>query len=268
MSGIVTPSYRAGFYSPQRGGRAKYPQLWRGCVGAWCPSLGQTGSVLFGNSVRKNNGVISSTPITDVWGINEKGCLVFNSTTFVTLPNSTFPTGTSARTFSFWARPGASAGTQNAIFYGVDTTGNRFSITCTRTQIAVAVSGGNFGVTLTSSTSWRHFLVCVDAGKTLADVMFFVDGIKYAGSTIAGSSATSINTTNTSHLIGKGHSGVVWTDAMMDDLLVYNQSFPQHAKILSLRRGIAFETMRRRVYSIPASTGNRRRRMLICGAAR
>jgi hypothetical protein len=45
MSGIIVPpSYQAGFYSKKRGGRAKYPNLWRGLRWACSPCLGQSAS--------------------------------------------------------------------------------------------------------------------------------------------------------------------------------------------------------------------------------
>jgi hypothetical protein len=39
---MANPTYQSGFYAPGRG-TAKYPELWRGCVGAWNPGLGNTG---------------------------------------------------------------------------------------------------------------------------------------------------------------------------------------------------------------------------------
>jgi len=48
------------------GSNLLYPQLWKGCVGAWCPSLGVTGNTLFDHSGFGNHGTLTNGPMWDV----------------------------------------------------------------------------------------------------------------------------------------------------------------------------------------------------------
>jgi hypothetical protein len=63
----MQPSYQSGFYAPGRG-VAKHPELWRGCVGAWNPGLGNTGLSLRDWSGGQNNGVLTNGP---TWGVSD-----------------------------------------------------------------------------------------------------------------------------------------------------------------------------------------------------
>lgn len=66
MSAIISPSYRSGFYSPDRGGVARYPSLWRGCIGAWHAGLGATGLIVRDQSRYSRHGILGSmSPATD-----------------------------------------------------------------------------------------------------------------------------------------------------------------------------------------------------------
>jgi hypothetical protein len=63
----MQPSYQSGFYAPGRG-VAKHPELWRGCVGAWNPGLGNTGLSLRDWSGNGNNGTLTGGP---TWGVTD-----------------------------------------------------------------------------------------------------------------------------------------------------------------------------------------------------
>jgi hypothetical protein len=63
----MQPSYQSGFYAPGRG-VAKHPELWRGCVGAWNPGLGNTGLSLRDWSGNQNNGTLTNGP---TWGVSD-----------------------------------------------------------------------------------------------------------------------------------------------------------------------------------------------------
>ena len=55
---ILPASYSNGF--APRDGQPLYPELWRGCVGAWCPSLGPTGLTLRDWSGFGNHGTLTN----------------------------------------------------------------------------------------------------------------------------------------------------------------------------------------------------------------
>lgn len=69
------PTWQSGYASPGSTywSRAAYPELWRGCVGAWCPSLGPTGGTLFDHSGYRNHGTLTNMdPGTD-WVVSGRG---------------------------------------------------------------------------------------------------------------------------------------------------------------------------------------------------
>jgi hypothetical protein len=61
--------------------RSRYPRLWDRCVGAWCPSLGVTGTRLFDASPYANWGTITNASSSTVWSVNNGGyCLDLDGT--------------------------------------------------------------------------------------------------------------------------------------------------------------------------------------------
>jgi hypothetical protein len=66
----TTPSIRQGFYSPRTGGIAQYPQLWRGCVGAYSPHVQGYGSFLADWSLNKGQGTLNDLELDD-WERNQ-----------------------------------------------------------------------------------------------------------------------------------------------------------------------------------------------------
>lgn len=69
-SGLVIPSYKSGFATPQRGD-LRYPQLWRGCIGAWNMGLGATGATLFDHSVYGNHGTLTNMEPGSDWVVSQ-----------------------------------------------------------------------------------------------------------------------------------------------------------------------------------------------------
>ena len=108
------PSFSNGFASPWYGGRMKYPDLWRGCVGAWAPLLGPTGATLFAQDGRCNHATITN-PVASPWVIGRYGHALdlSGSTDYVSIPYSAEFNST-AIAFSVWFRTTA-AGTNLGI---------------------------------------------------------------------------------------------------------------------------------------------------------
>ena len=63
----LTPSFQNGFYAPERGGRAAFPSLWRGCIGHWSMGLGPTGTTLRDQSVLRNHGTMLTMTPANAW---------------------------------------------------------------------------------------------------------------------------------------------------------------------------------------------------------
>lgn len=74
----MRPSYATGF--ARYPADSKYPELWRGLVGAWCPFLGNTGpDFLRDMSGRHNTGIWNGTG--NRWGLGPDGPVaIFNGT--------------------------------------------------------------------------------------------------------------------------------------------------------------------------------------------
>ena len=70
---LVNPSFSNGFSSPWYGGRLKYPNLWRGCVGAWSPILGPTGATLFDMSGYHRHGTLTNFNLSTAWSVGSNG---------------------------------------------------------------------------------------------------------------------------------------------------------------------------------------------------
>lgn len=71
MNSLIRPSYYQGF--ARYVGESKYPNLWRGLVGAWVPALGVTGGTLIDQSPYKRNGILTNmTPGAD-WVMTKDG---------------------------------------------------------------------------------------------------------------------------------------------------------------------------------------------------
>lgn len=65
------PSYQQGF--ARSAAESAYPQLWRGLVGAWVPSLGPTGGTLYDWSGYRNHGTLTNMDAATDWTPGERG---------------------------------------------------------------------------------------------------------------------------------------------------------------------------------------------------
>lgn len=66
------PSYAMGW--ARNPGQAMYPDLWKGLVGYWDPTLGKTGEILYDWSPGpQSNGVLTNMVAADAWVVTERG---------------------------------------------------------------------------------------------------------------------------------------------------------------------------------------------------
>jgi hypothetical protein len=92
LASSIRPSYHQGF--ARNAGESKYPNLWRGLVGAWVPALGVTGGILFDQSPYKRHGTLTNMDASTDWLIGKYGyTLDFDNTNEEVLIGSiTLPT--------------------------------------------------------------------------------------------------------------------------------------------------------------------------------
>lgn len=248
-----------------------YPSLWRGCVGAWCPSLGPSGARLHDYSRRNNWGtLLNMDPATD-WVVSSGAyALDFDAVDDGIDCGTNVPTGGACSVTAWVRRTGlpqnnnaivcAKGGLQGdanstfALYYNVTLGWSWFVVSATNTLAIVR--------TATSTDTGVWYFVCGVASA--AAITLYIDG-QQRSTAAGGLTKTSTHALRISSLTDA--VGTYGGNVMLDDVRVYDRalSFGEQL-LLSRRRGIAF-TPRARRLAVPeqAATTNRRRR-LICGS--
>jgi|688.fasta_scaffold01111_4 hypothetical protein len=255
------PSYRSGFYSPRRGGTPKYPQLWDGCVGAWAPSLGQSGlTSIFDQSLYQNHGITSLA--SSDWVVSGGATALNLNGTGTTITNA-LRTISGNLTLSFWfyntgnftayATPfdsGVSDITRAcAVFFGP----NNNSVYCSFGESPLGGGAVGSGMNMQLNT-WTHLALTV-TGSTAS---VFKNGVAFGSNSI--NAVGSMWTNNRSISIGTNPSGGGASfQGNVDDFRLYNRVLSvREIQVLARKRGIAFERASRKlaVSSAPAPTGS------------
>ena len=247
---VRTPSYQAGFYAPERGGRAAYPQLWRGCVGAWNPGLGPSGAVLRDWGGRKNHSTLTNGP---VWSTSTgQQAIQFDGV------NDHISVGLigigAVNTRSLWFR--SSNTSRNG--YMMDMGGNNYWIQHNLNRVTVGAGNTSYFASnqTISNDRWYHASAVMDAGSRLA---LYIDGIL---------DKSQIVTPGTPGILSIGRFSLNSSFNFfgdMTDIVIHNRALSANEiSLLARRPGIAYELAARRFYSLPPSSARLRR--LLTGA--
>jgi len=253
---ILPGSYANGF--APRDGQPLYPELWRGCVGAWAPCLGPTGLTLRDWSGFSRNATLSTST---VWNIDGRPALVTTANTqFGTMPVAALPSGPINRSVAMWVRC-----TENARRGFI---GNRPTIASdgwffgelTSTSIWIAVIGaGTVSATVPSLVN-RIAHVGVTHNTATSAVTFYCDGVQVG----TGSLGTGTSSTATGTYLFREQEGVS-AEGLIGSLLearAYNRVLTAaEMRMLGTRIGISHERAPRRRASVAGF--NRRRRLLV-----
>lgn len=271
MGHVAIPSYRSGFYTPKRGGIPKYPQLWRGCVGAWCPSLGPTGLRLMDQSLYGNHGTLTNMDAASDWVVSGgRGALDFDGVDDNVLTTLMVPS-TPSISIVVWVYPtsawnagtsrpivGATTGTSGNSLQFLLHTDNNFYIgyfTGTEYRVVVAASAQNY-----VSNQWQMYTYVATIGQRST----FYRNSELLGTSASNAVAMSITE---GFRIGAFRSLGSYTGAIAESRFYNRVLTTSEIKLLSSRPGIAYELDRQRNrYAAPA-TGTNRRRRIICGAS-
>lgn len=235
------PSYIDGCYPLV--GRPRYPELWRGCIGAWAPCLGPSGLKLYDWSPYKNHGTLTNMVPADDWVISGgRYALDFDGTNdWVSVPDqSQRPT---ELTVSAWvyltAAPAnfdsvftAWGGTRGFILTMMGTSKIRMYV---RGSVSVYVSADS--TTTLSQNTWYHVFGRVSTN--LQTVAVGVNGVQEASS--AWSTDISYGAAGIAGQIGQ-YDGNGFGQFILDDIRLYQRLLSDNeAGLLSKRRGIAYE---------------------------
>lgn len=281
---ILPASYHTGF--APRDGYPMYPELWRGCVGAWAPCLGPTGLTLRDWSGRQSHAAITTAGLTTAWAISQGrwGYNFNGNDAFASVTRSSRFNSTSIRTISAWINVTSFDGAFgfNDII-GCDVIGGtrEWNLAC-YTSNGNSNDGG-FGFTIfrdasntistqtaseiLATSTWYHIAWTHDGSLTYAGMRLFANGIERATANVSGGTLGTPSVSTTTPLqIGRrfGNGGFDLNfNGFIDDVIIYDRQLSANEiAILATRRGIAYELYRPTYYTPQISA---RRRKLLTG---
>ena len=260
---ILPASYSNGF--APRDGQPLYPELWRGCVGAWNPGLGPSGLTLRDNSGLGNNGTLTNGPT--FAASQGKYAMNFDGADdYVSISASRLPSAANPWTISLWEYPTAFGAGNYGTSVSWGTTGGVWF------QSVILANNGDAGDgrlavgqyarnVLTTTTArplnlWTHTAIVYSGGTTL---QAYQNGLPNGSGPIS----NAFNATLTAAAIGRLQEGGQQYNGRLDDIRIYNRAISANEiRTLATRRGIAYELAPRRRAS-SAVQFNRRRRLLL-----
>ena len=230
---------------------ARYPGLWRGCIGAWAPSLqGPSGSSLRDWSGYSKNGTIVTLDPATGWNIQGgKFCLgPFSSTASVTTGVYSGLPAAGPMAVSLWVLTTASTaflhliGERNVSAYNWQVRFGSAGAFSFLSGAGVATNGS-----VPTNNQFNHLAMSMDSTGV---VKLFINGTLNATS----ASGQTLGTNALYKLtIGNQMDGTQPMGGHLDDVRLYNRNLTDaEIRLLSVRRGIAYETTRDRHYKSSA----------------
>ena len=261
--GVRSPSYQAGFYAPERGGRPAYPQLWNGCVGAMNSGLGPSGLVLRDWGGYKNDATLLGGL---AFAIDSGQCIKSTTTSHFATPSLRLtPSGSSHRSVSCWVKTTGTArqgiiGCRNAA--GAD--GWFFGLQNSTTLWVVAIGAGLVSATIPSVVGR---VVHLGFTHNAATVRLYYNGLLVGSPALTGGSPS---TALTSLLLREQESAAAETFiGSLYDIASFNRVLSANEmQLFAQRPGIAYELAPRKFYSLPTpsfSAAWARRQSIIIG---
>ena len=248
-----------------------HPELWDGVVGAWCPSLGPTGTRLHDNSRFVNWGTLTNMDATTDWILSGgQYALNFDGVNdYVSVGHSqTFASGTQL-TASAWVKRNA-AGVFAELL-------NKFSGTVASNEdgwlfrwdaankllFTVANSGsyGQYSATnANASTNWNHVAAVHEFGTTAKTAIYLNDVAVAASWTTGGTQVPDIDATSYPIIIGAQRYAAASYDLLagqMDDVVVFNRILTpsEIRQLYLLGRGGIYERKRRTLRRVGVGQG-------------
>lgn len=248
--------------------RSRYPALWNGCVAAWCPSLGPSGSRLHDYSRRNNWGTLTNMdPATD-WVVSGGAyALDFDGSNDNVTTLSTFAPGAGPMTVAYWydgrntaqynlhvtQRP-ASFNSSIHSCWGIGQGNYNIGPVNTLRIGVLLYTPGNYRVWFSDSNfcdKMRHYAFTT----TGSAITVYVDGVEVSGVTTALGNWPDIPATS-AIAIGGSQDGTVATNGIIDDVRIYSRALhPEEWRLLARRRAIAYEPAYRPAYYTETDTG-------------
>jgi hypothetical protein len=221
-----------------------HPQLWDGIVGAWCPSLGPTGSRLHDMSGQGNWGTLTNMDNATDWVIDGgQYALDFDgSNDYVTCDKA--PVLTTRFTLSLWLRP-TSLSQANTYLLSATIAGfdNAYSILWEYVNNTVEFYSTGSALRTNSQISvsetiWTHIAYSYNGSTLLA----YKNGVQ-----VNSRSATVTLNANPQALLFCSFAGsTAFAQAQIDDVRIYQRPLSAaEVAMLASYRGISYERKRR-----------------------
>lgn len=263
---ILPGSYANGF--APRDGQPLYPELRRGCIGAWAPCLGPTGLTLRDWSGRANHGTLTNMDPSLRWGPSGgKYALGFDGgNDSVDIIKSIVPTGSTSKTVCLWFKSDTTISTRQWLFYaGSETAYGRFAVEIESSKLNFNYfSQSAVHSTTLVASRWYHAAVVYTAAST--SVTVYLDAVPQT-SVISGVVALNTGTTTTTRF-GVFNSGTLPFNGAIAELQIFDRVLHANevAKLAS-KIGVMHEMVTRRKTSTQVAAAFNRRRRLLVGAS-
>lgn len=251
------------------GEQSRYPELWRGCVGAWAMCLGPTGTRLFDFSGRQNWGTLTNMDAATDWVVSGgQYALDFDGFDDV-VQLSSIPDSPNQITATAWARQTVAISlAAYAVFSSTDSAGAviPFQLESFQGRWGFIWGDGSYVRPAVSfdivQNQWYH-IALVRAGSTANwSYRFFVDGIER----LSGTTTVNPGASNPIAIGRNGNRNAQFFPGNIDDVRLYNRALsPAEIRLLASKRGIAYERQRRRRVNEQAAAANARRLRILTG---
>jgi hypothetical protein len=152
---------------------------------------------------------------------NSKDALLYNgSSDYMTFNPTSLPIGSSARSMFFVTRHDNSS-VSVPFTIGNNTSGERFSLETSRTQLSASFGSSKYGTSgLTSNSGIKVDSFFLPSGGSASNVGMYRNGVNVSPSSQAGSNPA-INTTSTNGFIGRYLTAAAFHNGYIAEILIY-----------------------------------------------
>ena len=227
---MILPGNYANGFAP-RDGEPLFPELWRGCIGAWNPGLGPSGLTLRDWSPYKNHGLLTNGP---TWQIDQGRYALNLDGTNDYVTSNLAPKNLTEITFSTWHFLRSIAGEMVFNLRPINTIANLFYFSNT----LFLRGGSTTAVTLSASgltSRWVHLAATISA----TNGTIFLNGVQVASGSVTAIGANATGLEIGAYVeTGPGY----YLDGQLSDLAIHNRRLSTNEiRILASRPGIAYE---------------------------
>lgn len=242
------------------GENSRFPELWRGCVGAWAMCLGPTGTRLHDFSGRQNWGTLTNMDAATDWVVSGGQYALDFDGSNDRVSHTTVALSGAFGISLFFNRRSVGLNSER-ITWGND--GSDFNYLDVFSSGNIAIADNTTVRTYTgfsvSNNLWYHLGVNRDAN---GNTRVFINGRESSSGSQALTQSLSLNLIGHYKLTISGYN----FDGLLDDFRLYNRFLSiEEIRLLASKRGIAYERRSRRRVNIEAAAANTRRLRILTG---